>query len=114
MDIAHIITEDRRGSHRLWPLFWIYGVAFSHVMFGAIVLLYAHLGTPVLGVVLFGFMLYTAWIMRSVWVNAFNVDNELHGHWARGLTVAWSINSVLVCGFMFLAHLAGEPLPLPF
>lgn len=106
------LTDEPRGHTRLWVVFWIYGVLVSHLAFGAILLAYRQIGTPMLALLLAGFVAYTVWIMRAVWVNAFNVDKEIYGHMARALTVAWAINAVLVSGFLLLGHLGAVTLPI--
>lgn len=108
------LSPDTKGSTPLWIAFWLFGVVFSHVLFAGVVLLYAKVSSTAMAVALAGFVVYTAWIMRVVWVNADNVRNPVYGNIARFLTVAWAINSLLVSGFMLLSHIAGEPLPLPF
>lgn len=82
------LSIEPRGRGPLWVVFWIYGVLVSHLFFGAILYFYRQLGTPLLALLMAGFVTYTAWIMHAVWVNAFNVDKEIHGHIARALTVA--------------------------
>jgi hypothetical protein len=109
-----LLDPDTHGNAPLWRVFWIEGVLLSHVLFGAIVLSYRHFASPALALMLLGFLLYTAWIMRRVWVNADNVSKPEYGSAARYLTVAWAINAVLMSGFMLLAHLSGEKFPLPF
>lgn len=109
---THARTDEPRGHSRLWVVFWIYGVLASHLAFGAIVFAYPRVGTPVLAALLVAFVAYTAWIMRAVWVNAFNVEKETYGHIARALTVAWAINAVLVSCFLLLGHLGAVPLPI--
>lgn len=106
------LSPEKLGDTPLWIAFWIYGVLVSHVYFGAILYFYRTIGTPALGALLAGFVLYTAWIMRSVWVNAFNVGNETYGYLSRYLTVAWAFNSVLVSGFLFLGHLGMVSVPI--
>ncbi len=106
------LSIEPRGRSRLWVVFWIYGVLTSHLFFGAILYFYRQIGTPLLAVLLAGFVAYTAWIMRTVWVNAFNVQKEIHGHIARALTVAWAINAVLVSGFLLLGHVGAMTLPI--
>lgn len=103
---------EPRGHSRLWVVFWIYGVLASQMLFGAILYFYRDVGTPLLAVLLAGFVAYTAWIMRAVWVNAFNVQKEIYGHIARALTVAWALNAGLVSGFLFLGHLGAVVLPI--
>lgn len=107
------LSPDSRGSKPLWQVFWVDGVFASHVLFGAIFHLYPRIGTGLLAVLLVGFLAYTAWIMRAVWVNAFNVANENVGHLARALTVVWALNAVLVSGFLVFAHMSATRLP-PF
>lgn len=111
---AAFFSPDTKGRQPLWVVFWIYGVLFSHLFFGGIVLAYARIDDLALGLLLAAFVLYTAMILRLVWINADNVRRPERGTLARYLTVVWAINAVLVSGFMFLAHLAGEPFPLPF
>ncbi|SFQ26371.1 hypothetical protein [Pseudomonas borbori] len=109
---SKFLSPDTRGHTPLWIVFWIYGVLASQVYFGSILYFYRALGTLTLGALLAGFILYTAWIMRSVWVNAFNVGNETYGHVARYLTVAWAVNAVLVSGFLFLGHIGMVSMPI--
>lgn len=112
MTIQQALSDDVRGNTRLWLVFWIYGVLVSHLIFGAILLFNRQVETPMLAVMLAGFVAYTAWIMRAVWVNAFNVEKEAYGHIARALTVAWSLNAVLVSVFLLLGHLGAVALPI--
>ncbi len=104
--------DERPGHTPLWLAFWVYGVLASHVVFGAILLLYRDISTPALTTLLAGFVLYTAWIMRTVWRNAFNVGNPLFGHIARALTVVWALNAVLVSLFLLLGHVGKVRLPI--
>jgi hypothetical protein len=101
------------GSTPLWIAFWLYGVVVSHVLFGSIMLAFNQLDTPQFGVLLVGFVAYTAWVLNVVWRNADNVGEPLYGQIARFLTVAWSINAVLVSGFLFLNHLNAVTSPFP-
>lgn len=64
------------------------------------------------GLSLAAFVAYTAWIMRAVWVNAFNAEKETYGHIARALNVAWAINSVLVSGFLLLGRMGAVQLSI--
>ena len=105
------LLKDRLGKTRLWLVFWIYGVVISQLLFGLILYFYNQLSTPSLAILLAGFVLYTAWIMNAVWINAFNVQNEVYSQIARALTVAWAINAVLVSGFLLLGHLGAVTLP---
>ena len=111
MTLKQALADEIRGHTRLWVVFWVYGVLVSQLSFGGIVYFYRQLPTPALAAALLAFLVYTAWIMRAVWVNAFNVDKEVYGHVARFLTVAWSLNAVMVCAFLFLGHLGAISLP---
>ncbi len=92
-------------------VFWIYGVVFSQVFFGAILYFSRRVDTPSLALMLGAFLLYTAWIMRTIWVDALNVRNDMWGYLARWLTVAWALNAVLVSAFLLLGHLGKVVLP---
>jgi hypothetical protein len=41
----------------------------------------------------------------SVWRCSFNVENPLYAHMAGALTAAWTINALLVLGFLELQFL---------
>lgn len=115
MNMTHpLLSPDTRGDAPLWRVFWIEGVLVSHALFGLIVYSYARVGNIPLAAMLAGFVVYTAWITRRVWINAGNVGNRLYGEMARALTVAWALNTLLISLFMLLAHFSGEPFPLPF
>ena len=105
------IPLEPRGRTRLWVAFWIYGVLVSHLFFGAILYFYREISTPMLAVLFLAFLLYTAWIMRTIWVNAYNAENEVWTHLARWLTVAWALNAVLISAFLFLSRWGNVPLP---
>ncbi|HLS80031.1 MAG TPA: hypothetical protein VK025_01345 [Steroidobacter sp.] len=98
------------GRQPLWRVFWVYGVLCSHLMFGAILLAYAHVDSFSMGLMLVGFLGYSLLICRLVWVNADNVGNPLYGQIAKGMTIAWVINASLISAFLLLAHLADQSL----
>lgn len=97
-----------RGEGPLWRLYWIYGVLVSTAGGAAILsLVLLRLISPwvALTLILIG-LLYTAWILISVWRCAFNiasnplgVEPEVWGWLARVLTFGWAINAV---GLSFL------------
>lgn len=101
------------GSTPLWVAFWVYGVLVSQVLFGSIMLTFNRVDTPLFGVLLLAFVAYTAWVLNTVWRNADNVSQPAYAQIARFLTVAWSLNAVLVSGFLFLSHLNAVTSPLP-
>ena len=106
------LPVEPRGHTKLWVVFWLYGVLASHVLFLSILYLYRQVNTPLLGMMLLGFLIYTAWIMHTIWVDALNVRNELWGYLARWLTVAWALNAVMVTLFLLLGHMGKIILPI--
>lgn len=109
--LQQILNEP--GSTPLWVVFWLYGVVVSHVLFGLIMIAFNTVDTPLFGLMLLSFVAYTACVLNAVWRNAQNVGEPMYGQIARYLTVAWSINAVLVSGFLFLSHLNAVVSPLP-
>lgn len=108
---AAYFDDTRHGNRRLWQVFWIFGVLVSQMLFAVLLAVYRIAPAWTFVFATAGFIVYTAWIMRQVWVNAFNVHREIYAHIARALTVAWALNAVLVCGFLVLGRLTGQPLP---
>lgn len=98
------------GHRRLSHVFWIDGVLVSHVLFFGLLAVYTYLSAPAFLAGAAIFLAYTAWIMRSIWLNAGNVERSDWGSMARVLTIGWTINSVTVCGFLALARFDGQPL----
>ncbi len=109
--LQQILNEP--GSTPLWVVFWLYGVVVSHVLFGLIMVAFNTADTALFGLMLLSFVAYTAFVLNAVWRNAQNVGEQMYGQIARYLTVAWSINAVLVSGFLFLGHLNAVVTPLP-
>jgi hypothetical protein len=105
---------NSQGSTPLWVVFWLYGVVLSNVLFGLILMAFNPVATSLFGLMLLSFVAYTACVLNAVWRNADNVAEPMYGQIARFLTVAWSINAVLVSGFLFLSHLNAVVSPLPF
>lgn len=103
--------DDRvPGNKRLSWVFWVEGVLASHVLFLALLAAYQYGTSALLVSAVLGFIAYTAWIMRRIWLNAPNVERPELGTMARVLTVGWTINAVTVCTFLVLAKLGGQPL----
>ncbi len=106
------LPVEPRGHTKLWVAFWLYGVLASHVFFGAIIYTYREASTAVVGLMLAGLLLYTAWIMHTIWINALNVRNEFWGYLARWLTVAWALNAAMVSLFLLMGHMGKVVLPI--
>jgi hypothetical protein len=103
--------DDSVPGHRpLSHVFWIDGVLVSHLLFFALLAVYQFLPAWTFVGAALAFLGYTAWIMRSIWLNAGNVERADWGTMARVLTIGWTINSVTVCVFLALARLGGQPL----
>ncbi len=96
-----------RGRGALWKVYWVYGVAGSVVLAGAIAAVIWRQGfasgwlQPLFALAL----AYTVWILVSVWRCAFNAEQEFYGHLARSLTVAWAINALLLIVFLEFKYL---------
>jgi len=100
--VANFLRRYWRGEGRLWRVYWLYGVLGS-VLLALIpgwMLQAGAVGSGWFQLVLIILAAYTVWIVVSVWRCAFNVENELYGHMARWLTVAWAINALFVLGFL--------------
>lgn len=105
--MADFVAYDRTP---LWAVFWLYGVAVSFVLMALIGSAFGRIGTPSFAALLLGFFGYTVWIVRKVWVHAFNVRNVLYGHIARALTVAWPLNAMFVAVFVLIEHVEARAL----
>lgn len=103
---ASFLARYWSGEGPLWPVFWLYGVLASFVLIA--IFGYALAAGHLLAqqVLLPLFLGYTIWIVVSVWRCAPNTDQERYMHLARGLTVAWAINAVLVVTFLQLELLS--------
>ena len=100
------------GRRRLATVFWRDGVLVSHVLFLGLLLAYGVASAMAFAFYAALFIAYTAWIMRAIWLNAGNVARPEWGMMARVLTIGWTINAVVVCTFLVLARLGGQPLQI--
>ncbi len=87
----------------LWKVFWLYGVIPSNLLWGAVLWMLSDGRYPgaTLGLLVF-LLVYTAWIVVTVWHAASNASDPRYGVVARALTVAWALNTVLVVFFLGL------------
>jgi hypothetical protein len=95
-----------RGEQPLWKVFWGYGVLTS-VGFAYSYLVAMHLRHVIMQqTLLIALAAYTVWILVAIWRCA---ENSRWGALARGLTIAWAANTMLVLTFlqvdMFAAYL---------
>lgn len=96
------LDSDPGRHSRLWRVFWLQGVIPSNLLWAAA--LWA-LSRQQLVLVLGLFavlLLYTGWIIPAVWRAAPGARTPGLGVAARGLTVAWGLNTVLVVFFLTL------------
>lgn len=106
--VLMLFEPERRAWQGRLPLgrvFWIYGV-LSSAGIGALYVLAGEAGRLNLQqgvlIVLVG---YTVWILVAVWRCA----EQASPRWrmfARSLTVAWALNTIMVAGFLQLELLA--------
>jgi hypothetical protein len=90
------------GEGPLWKLYWIYGVLLS-TLGGAVILaavMQRALPVPVLLLFLAIALIYTGYILVSIWRSAFNIESDPLGidreAWAwiaRVLTFGWALNA---------------------
>ena len=92
-----------RGKGPLWKVFWLYGVLVS---VGLAVLIataaFQHwVALPGLIAMIVGLVIYTIWVVVSIWRCADNIEGCPFGYkpalWSslsRALTVAWLINAL--------------------
>lgn len=93
-----------RGEAPLWKAFWLYGVLASNVGVALVAwgLVSGRIDEHGLTGLVMLLILYTVWVLVSIWRCAGNARTEYYAILARALTVAWAINSVLVSGFLLL------------
>ncbi|HUW54221.1 MAG TPA: hypothetical protein VMV99_12475 [Rhodanobacter sp.] len=87
----------------LWRVFWLYGVIPSNLLWAAALgMMFAGLHINLVRSLLVFLLVFTAWIVRAVWLAAPNVGDRRYGLVSRALTVAWGINTVLLVFFLEL------------
>jgi hypothetical protein len=111
--MTRLIMRYWHGEGPLWRVFWVYGVAAS-IAAGLPIAILAGNGriSPTVTAFAIGFgLLYTIWILVSVWRCAFNVRGrtlgqppEFWGLLARALTIGWAINFVGLSAMLLSAN----------
>jgi hypothetical protein len=95
-----------RGEGALWRIFWIYGVLASTLVSGLYAWALFAGDTTAQQILLPIILLYTGWIVVSVWRCAPNAESETYALLARGLTIAWALNVLLVIAALQLGLIA--------
>jgi hypothetical protein len=93
---------DKLPPSPLWRVFWLQGVIPSNLLWGAALWALSQGRTPLLLGLFAALLLYTGWIVTAVWRAAPKAHNPNYGMAARGLTVAWGLNTVLLVFFLLL------------
>lgn len=93
-------TNEPKSTSPLWVVFWLYGVIPSNLLWAGALWSF-NTGPRMLTVTLFCvLMAFTTWILPAVWRAAPNSDTPMYGVAARGLTVAWALNTVFLVFFL--------------
>ena len=93
---------DKSPPSHLWRVFWLQGVIPSNLLWAAALWALMQGKTSLLLGLFAVLLLYTGWIIPTVWRAAPSAHNPNYGLAARGLTVAWGLNTVLVVFFLLL------------
>lgn len=98
------VTAYPRGNGPLWKVFWLYGVIPSNLLLGVILwMLWFQAALGAIITMLAVLLVYTGWIVVSVWQCADNVKTEhYYGVIARWLTVAWAANTLFFTAFLII------------
>jgi len=104
MSGSAIPTYYWRGEGPLWRVYWLWGVAGSWILAILFTLALVQFGVTawLYSIAALVMLVYTVWILVSVWRCSWNVREEHWGLIARVLTVAWVLNVVLVGAFLTL------------
>lgn len=99
-------SGSKQPPSQLWRVFWLQGVIPSNILWAVAVWALSQGRTPLLLAMFALLLLYTGWIIPAVWRAAPSAHNPNWGVAARGLTVAWGLNTVLVVFFLTLQLVA--------
>ena len=90
------------SSSRLGRVFWLQGVLPSNVLWAVTLWAFMAGQLSLVGMLFAVLLVYTGWIIRAVWRAAPSARNADIGVAARGLTVGWGLNTVLLVFFLAL------------
>ena len=99
-------SPGTHGHTRLWSVFWLQGVIPSNLLWAAALWALTNQRTTLLLALFAALLLYTGWIIPAVWRAAPTARTPNLGVAARGLTVAWGLNTLLVTFFLTLQLVA--------
>lgn len=99
---GNVLSRYWHGFGPLWRIYWLYGVLGSAVLAAVLAAALLTDAAVVQQIMLAVLVAYTVWIVVAVWRCAPNTRTELYTHLARGLTIAWAINALMVIGFLQL------------
>lgn len=96
---AFFSTELRawHGAQPLWKVFWGYGVLASTVLALFYVLAMNEKWIALQQTLLIVLFVYSVWVLVAIWRCA---ERSIWGGLARGLTIAWAANTILVLAFL--------------
>ncbi|KAB2937159.1 hypothetical protein [Hyphomicrobium sp.] len=96
---ACFATELRawHGEEPLWKVFWGYGVLASAVLAFLYLIAMDEKRVAMQQMLLIVLAAYTVWILVAIWRCA---ANSPWGALARGLTIAWAANTILILAFL--------------
>ncbi|MCD9086963.1 hypothetical protein [Stenotrophomonas sp. SY1] len=109
MTVATSVPEsgNQPSPSHLGRVFWLLGVIPSNVLWAVALWALAKGMTSLMLGMFVVLLLFTGWIIPTVWKAAPSAQNPNLGLAARGLTVAWGLNTVLVIFFLTL-QLVGQ------
>lgn len=94
------VSRYWHGHGPLWEAFWLYGVTTSLVLAAIFTVAFVQKILWLQLLMIPVFAVYTAWIVVSVWRCAPNVHDQRLVPIARGLTIAWALNTAFVLAFL--------------
>lgn len=89
----------------LWRVFWLQGVIPSNILWAIALWALAAQRIPLMLGLFAVLLLFTGWIIPAVWRAAPQATNPNLGVAARGLTVAWGLNTALLVFFLTLQQI---------
>jgi|GEM_PF-2281133 len=96
-------TDDRQpGGTPLGVVFWLHGVIPSNALWAAALWAFVQDRTGLMLGLFAVLLVFMGWIIPAVWRAAPRATVPGYGVAARGLTVAWGLNTLLLVFFLVL------------